>query len=404
MPRGTINTKSAKGASGAGTIRKKTVKRNGKEYTYWEARFTTGFDPGTGKQIQKSVSGKTQADVARKLREATVEVDRGLYIEPAKMTVAEWLDIWTEEYLSNVKPRTVQKYKYDVQMHIKPALGAVKLGQLTPLMVQHFYNEEAKGRDGRKGLSPKSIKDLHGILHKALQQAVDINYLRDNPTSHCKIPRVEKPEIQPLDAYQITDFLRAIKGDRFEALYTVALFTGMRRAELSGLKWDCVDFWKGTICVKRQWQKDPNKRGGFVLSSTKNGKPRIIKPAASVMEILRKERVKQAELRLKAGPAWLDEGFVFCNELGHPASPNTAYNNFKKIVERMGLPKTRMHDLRHTFAVASIANGDDIKTVQENLGHASAAFTLDRYGHVTDSMRQASSERMERFFLSVSCQ
>ena len=119
MPRGN-NTKTAKGVSGAGTIRRKTVKRNGKEYTYWEARFTTGFDPGTGKQIQKSVSGKTQADVARKLREATVEVDRGLYIEPAKLTVAEWLDIWTEEYLSNVKPRTVQKYKYDVQMHIKP--------------------------------------------------------------------------------------------------------------------------------------------------------------------------------------------------------------------------------------------------------------------------------------------
>lgn len=178
----------------------------------------------------------------------------------------------------------------------------------------------------------------------------------------------------------------------------------MRRAELSGLKWDCVDFWKGTICIKRQWQKDPGKRGGFVLSSTKNGKPRIVKPAASVMEILHQERIRQGELRLKAGNLWQDDGFVFKNVLGAPLSPNTAYNHFKQIMASIGLPKTRMHDLRHTYAVASLANGDDIKTVQENLGHASAAFTLDRYGHVTDSMRQASSERMEQFFKSVSGQ
>lgn len=398
------NNKRKRNADGAGSIRQKTVKQNGRQYTYWEARYTTGYDPGTGKQIQKSVTGKTQAEVARKLREATVEVDQGTYLEPSKLTVSEWMDIWAEEYLCNVKPRTIQKYKSDIRIHIKPGLGAVKLKELTPLMVQHFYNEEAKEHNGRKGLSPKSIKDLHGVLHKALQQAVDIDYLRSNPASHCKIPRIEKPDIQPLDSYEITLFLRAIKGDRFEALYTTALFTGMRRAELSGLKWDCVDFWKGTICIKRQWQKDPNKRGGFVLSSTKNGKPRIVKPAASVMDILRQERTRQAELRLKAGPQWLDEGFVFTNELGAPMSPNTAYNHFKQIMASIGLPKTRMHDLRHTYAVASLANGDDIKTVQENLGHASAAFTLDRYGHVTDSMRQASSERMEQFFKSVSGQ
>lgn len=400
MPRGKSSRK--KSTDGAGSIRQKTVRQNGKEYTYWEARYTTGYDPGTGKQIQKSVTGKTQAEVAHKLREATVEVDQGIYLEPSKLTVSEWMDIWSEEYLCNVKPRTIQKYKSDIRIHIKPGLGAVKLKDLTPLMVQHFYNEEAKEHNGRKGLSPKSIKDLHGVLHKALQQAVDIDYLRSNPSSHCKIPRIEKPDIQPLDSYEITLFLRAIKGDRFEALYTTALFTGMRRAELSGLKWDCVDFWKGTICIKRQWQKNPDKRGGFILSSTKNGKPRIVKPAASVMDILRQERIRQGELRLKAGYLWQDDGFVFTNELGVPLSPNTAYNHFKQIMASIGLPKTRMHDLRHTYAVASLANGDDIKTVQENLGHASAAFTLDRYGHVTDSMRQASSERMEHFFKLVS--
>ncbi len=399
MPRGKTTSKNA---PGAGTIRKKTVKRNGKEYTYWEARYTTGYDPGTGKQIQKSITGKTQKEVAQRLRQITLEIDMGTYQEPCKMTVGEWLDIWLDDYLVDVKPWTAVKYKSYIQKHIKPALGVVRLDALAVPAIQHFYNNLRKGSPGKAGLSPKTVKNIHGVFHEALQQAVSIGYLRNNPTSVCKLPRVEKPEIQPLDSREITRFLEEIKGHRFETFYRVTLFTGMRRGEACGLLWDCVDFKRGTICIKRQLQKVPGEKHAVELTSTKNGKSRTIMPAESVMQLLKRHRAEQNAMRLMAGSAWQNNNYVFCNEIGEPLCAHTIYNNYKRIVTEMGIPKSRVHDLRHSYAVASIMSGDDIKTVQENLGHATAAFTLDRYGHVTEQMKQASADRMEKFIRSVS--
>ena len=152
MLRGNNNTKNTKGASGAGTIRKKTVKRNGKEYTYWEARYTTGFDPGTGKQIQRSVTGKTQKEVAEKLRQITSEIDMGTYIEPSKMKLGEWLDIWAENYLGDVKPYTIVSYKGVIRNHIKPALGNLPLEEIPPHVIQMFYNSLGKESKGKKPL------------------------------------------------------------------------------------------------------------------------------------------------------------------------------------------------------------------------------------------------------------
>ena len=402
MPRGNNNNSNRRNAYGAGSIRKKPVTRDGKQYTYWEARYTTGSDPGTGKQRQKSVTGRTQKEVAQKLRQITTEIDAGTYQEPGKITVGEWLDIWSAEYLGNIKPWTAEKYKSVIRTHIKPALGAIRLDALSAPAVQHFYNECGKDHDGKKGLAPKTVKNLHGVLHKALQQAVDVGYIRVNPTSSCKLPRVEKPEIEPLDSEQIVLFMQAIKGHRYETLYLVTLFTGMRRGEVCGLLWDCVDFAHGTICVKRQLQKVPGEREKAELTSTKNGKGRTIVPAASVMTLLKRHRAEQRTMRLRAGEAWQENNFVFCNELGQPLSAHTVYQNYKRIVASIGLPGSRVHDLRHSYAVASIMSGDDIKTVQENLGHATAAFTLDRYGHVTEQMKKASSERMEQFIRTVS--
>ena len=120
-------------AQGTGTIRKKTVTRSGKEYTYWEARYSVGKDPGTGKQIQKSITGKTQKEVAQKLKAATASIDQGTYFEPDKVTLGDWLDTWLDEYLGNTKPHTKKSYESTIKNHIKPALGAVKLASLTPV-------------------------------------------------------------------------------------------------------------------------------------------------------------------------------------------------------------------------------------------------------------------------------
>ena len=197
-------------------------------------------------------------------------------------------------------------------------------------------------------------------------------------------------------------FINAVQGHRFEALYLTMLFTGLRRGEACGLTWDCVNLDKGTILVNKQLQNIPGKRGEYRLISTKSGKSRTITVATSVVELLREHKARQNENRLNAGSLWQDGNYVFCNEVGEHLSPHTVYHNYKKIVASIGLPDARLHDLRHSFAVASIQAGDDLKTVQSNLGHATATFTLDVYGHVTQEMKQASADRMEAFIKGVS--
>lgn len=391
-----------KAAAGTGTIRKKEINKNGKTYTYWEARYTAGYDPGTGKQIQKSVTGKTQKEVSQKLKAATTAIDEGTYIAPSKMTVGQWLDIWTEEYLGDVKPLTVSAYKTTVRTHLKPGLGAIKLEALAPHAIQNLYNELGKEKEGREALSAKTIKNLHGVLHKALQQAVSNGYIRFNPSDACILPRVVKKELRPLDEIETKKFLDAIKGHQFELVYIVTLFTGMREGEVLGLTWDCVDFTKGTILINKQLQKEKKKNGAYLLVPLKNDKPRRVTPAPWVMQILRKQKAKQWEEQVRHREAWSNPyGFVFTNELGGHLIPWTVVRHFKEIVTSIGRPDARFHDLRHSYAVAAIRSGDDIKTVQGNLGHATASFTLDVYGHVTEQMKEASAARMEQYIKSV---
>lgn len=256
---------SKKIANGGGSIRKKTVMRNGKEYTFWEGRVTVGVDPMTGKQKQKSVSGKTQKEVAQKLRQLTVEVDSGTYREPSKMTVGEWLDTWKEQYLNDLKPLTREMYATAVRVHLKPALGRKKLEALRPADIQAFYNSLIQGE---KPLSAKTVKNIHGILHKALQQALDLGYLRSNPANPCKLPRVERPMIQTLDDTTTRKFMKAIRGHRFENLFLVTLFTGLREGEVLGLKWDCVDFASGTLLVGKQLQRKRDGSSEYYLYFT----------------------------------------------------------------------------------------------------------------------------------------
>lgn len=381
-----------KAAAGSGTIRKKTVTRNGKQYVYWEARYTTGYDPGTGRQIQRSVTGKTQKEVSQKLKKATAAIDAGTYTAPSRMTVGAWLDTWTTEYLGGVKPSTVAAYKSTVKNHLKPGLGAIRLDELNAHTIQSLYNRLGDTR------SPKTVKNVHGILHKALQQAVINRYIPFNPAEACVLPRAERKELKPLDDALISAFLKAVKGHQFEDLFRVALFTGIREGEILGLCWDVVDLDKGTIHIIRQLQKIS---GEWVLVTTKNSKGRTITLAPFVVQILRTVKHQQLENRLRYGDCWEDSGFVFTNELGQHLNRHTVLKNFKKIMAQIGSPETRFHDLRHSYAVASIRSGDDIKTVQENLGHATAAFTLNVYGHVTDQMKQDSAARMEKFIQTV---
>lgn len=210
-----------------------------------------------------------------------------------------------------------------------------------------------------------------------------------------------RKELAPLDEEQSKAFLRAIKGHRFEALFTVTLFTGLREGEAMGLMWDCIDLSRGIILVDKQLQQEKKKGGTYIFAPLKNDKARTITPAQWVMDLLKHRRAMQAEQRLRAGTFWEDSGLVFTDERGHHLARCTVIKDFKKVVASIGCPDTRFHDLRHSYAVAAIRSGDDIKTVQGNLGHATAAFTLDVYGHVTDQMKKDSAARMESYIKDV---
>jgi len=414
--------KNSRNAAGSGSIRQRS---NGS----WEARVTIGTDPGTGKPIRKSFYGKTQKEVREKMQRAAVDVTDGAYFEPSSLTLGAWLDIWITDYQGDKKYATTRTYRGNIDTHIKPALGAVKLAQLAPHQIQRFYNgllnngSRAPKRD-RNGeivkkdghtvfeavpMSPKTVRNIHGTLIKALNVAVDIGYLKDNPAERVTLPRVQKTEIKPLTDEQVTLFLKSVQADSFAAILQTIIFTGLRESEAIGLTWDCIDLKAGVIKVSKQLQKRPIKDGGTVFAPVKNGKPRTITVAPFVIQLLEQQRTAQIKQRLKAGEAW--EGWqnekdhkkalVFTNDVGKPLTPTTLRNHFKAVVTQIGAPECRVHDLRHTFAVLSLQNGDDIKTVQENLGHATAAFTLDVYGHVSEKMKQDSAARMQGYIQRI---
>ena len=310
--------------SGMGSICKITRTINGKNYTYYEARYTAGFDPGTGKQIQRSITDKSKKVVAQKLKAAMAAIDAGTYKAPCKMTVAQWLDIWVAEYLNSVKPLTKHNYNKQVQKHFKPALGAVRLDALDTHTIQRFYNSLSAS-----GLSPKTVKNLHGILHCALQQAIACDYLSRNPADACKLPKVTNPEIKPLEPVEIARLLKEAEQDDYCNLFIVAMFTGMRQGELLGLAWECVDFQTGIITVKQQLQC---KDGNYFLETPKSGKNRTILPAPIVIDALRNQLERQQKEREQAGKMWDNQfNLVFTDALGKYLVRRTVVKHFKKI-------------------------------------------------------------------------
>lgn len=214
-------------------------------------------------------------------------------------------------------------------------------------------------------------------------------------------PRQERKEIHPLDDQQLATLLEAAEGTALEYLVRVALFTGMRQSEILGLTWDEIEFTTGQITINKQLSRLEHREAGLFVSP-KSGKARTITAAPLVLRALQAQKRRQAEMQLRAGPIWDNpHGLVFTNQAGDPLEQRSVDYQFRRIVAAAGLEGIRFHDTRHTYAVNAIRAGDDIKTVQGNLGHATAAFTLDRYAHFTESMQKDSAERMEGFVKAV---
>ena len=334
--------------------------------------------------------GKTEKSVRKQITAAIADNDKGKYYVNTNMTVGQWLDLWKDDYLPNIKANTRARYELDIRLHLKPGLGSIPLAGLTTQHIQSYYKKELKT------LSAKSVRNLHGVLHQALEQAANNYLIKDNVSDKCVLPRKEQTEMHPLTDEALKRFLKAIQGHQYENLYIVTLFTGMREGEVLGLSWDNVDFDRGIIRIRRQLQKERAPGSGYHFTTLKNGKERIVQPAPYVMEVLKRVQENQRQDQALLQDRWSNPmNLVFTTRYGKHCAFATVYNNFKVIVASIGMPEVRFHDLRHTFATLSLQNGTDIKTVSESMGHATTAFTMDRYGHVSHEMMKNSADRMQ---------
>jgi len=386
--------KNSRNANGSGSIRKVSRIHGGKTYTYWEARYCAGYNTANGKPIRKSISGNTQKEVAEKLRAATKDLDTGEYIAPTKMTVRQWFNTWLDTFCINkVRESTMYAYRAIVKKHIDPRIGALELQAVKGVDIQRVYNAMID-----VGLSGKTVKNVSAVMHKAFAMARKQGYITSNPCEGAELPKIKKTEIHPFTDDEIPIFLKAVSDDPMANAYALCLFAGLREGECLGLPWSNVDFKKGKITVSQQLQRHEGKYY-YISDTTKSGKSRTISPPRIAFDYLSAERQRQVENRFKAGEAWSNpDDLVFTNNLGEHLAIPTFVNHFKKIAASIGRPDARVHDLRHTAATVAIASGADIKSVQQLLGHATAAFTLDVYAHSSEKMQEDTADRMQSYY------
>lgn len=343
----------------------------------WEATVSRG--DGTRKYHYAA----TRQDAARWLAQAQRAVEQGIVLPDERQTLAAYLDGWLTRIAPTRAPGTVKRHAELVRLYIVPALGRQRLARLTPLHVQTLYSDLLDD-----GLSPATVNRVHAVLHKALEDAMRLDLIPRNVADRVTAPRAQRKEMHVLSQAQVRTFLDALDGERLEALYVLAVTSGMRLGELLGVQWADIDLSCGWLQVQRNLQQD-RETGALYLRQPKTASSRrqvALTPQA--VDALRSHRNRQRLERLRAGSAWRDRGLVFCNEIGEPVRPAAVYRRFLHILARSDLPRIRFHDLRHTCATLMLQAGVNAKVASGLLGHATVGMTLDTYSHVTDSMQQ----------------
>jgi len=356
----------------------------------WLVRIYLGRDEA-GKRIylNKTIHGPRKAAQAW-LNQRLTERDAGVAVKPAQQTLNEYLDRWLETAAKlKVRPKTLVGYQSVLDCHIRPALGSRPLSKITPLEVQQAFQAMQE-----KGLSARTIEYARMILKQAFKRAIQWRLLTFNPCDGVPIPRRERREMQALSPEQARRFLAVVRGTRYGALFELALTTGLRPSEYLALKWEDIDFERGTLSVVRSLDAEPG--GGYRLEETKTrNSRRVVKLLPGVLSALVEHRQAQQRQREEAGERWNEQGFVFTNGQGGPLDGhNLARRHLPRILEEAGLPQIRLYDLRHTAATLALSAGVPVKVVSEMLGHSSVALTLDVYSHVLPHMQEDAARKM----------
>lgn len=332
-------------------------------------------------------SAPTKQEVLEWRARKLAERQQGLLVEPSRITVGEFLNRWLETAVAPVrKPSTYVNYRWVAEHLILPDLGSVPLQKLTPGAIQALYAKHVKA-----GRSARTVALLHAVLRRALGQAVKWGLIARNPTDGVEKSKGERKEFTALTAEQAARFLEAAQQDRLHALFTMALLTGLRLGELLALRWSDVDLEARTVTVRQTLQRTPE---GYGFGPPKTEASSWTVPLDErVVAALRRWRREQAEELLRIGMR--DPELVFTTEVGTPLNPSNVRNrHFLPILKRAGLPRIRLHDLRHTFVTLLIAAGASAKEVQELARHAQISVTLGTYAHAFAEQKEQAVRRL----------
>ena len=373
----TAKTRQRRRKNGEGSIHQRADGR-------WEVQISTG----DGRR--KSLYGKTEKEVRTKLKEAQRFLDQGKPISYPRQKVRDYFVSWLGVQKLKVKLSTFMNQERIVQKRINPILGNLLLAQVTTAHIQDFIQTLVDDK-----LSPGYIRLIFRILNIALNHAIKLNMIPQNPCKHVTLPRQEKHVYQTLNQQQAQKLLQALRGHELECLITLALVTGMRRGELLALHWNDVDLVHGSLQVQYTATFLPGVGYQQTDPKTASSKRGIVLPAF-VVEGLRTHRKQQLAQRLQT-PSWKDNDLVFPNRNGGYFSPTRLQQIFKAILQKAGLPDMRFHDVRHSAATILLTMNVPPKVVQELLGHSSITITMDLYGHVFPSMQRAAMGQMSQF-------
>lgn len=368
-----------------------------KRGTTWSVVIDVGRD-ANGKRVRRWHSGfATKKEAERARTEILSRVDKGTYVEPSRQGLGDFLEReWLPAITTRVRASTWDSYSRNVRLHITPHLGSEPIQALTPARLNAFYADLlASGRvDGAGGLSPKSVRYVHGILRKALADAVRWNVAQRNVADLADPPKLtgSHREMRTWTADELRAFLKLVAGERLHAAFVLAATTGLRRGEILGLRWSDVDLDASRLAVRQAIVS--------VAYEIKFSEPKTARSRRSValdgrtLAVLRAWRKTQLEERMLLGDDYVDSGLVFTREDGRYIHPDRLSQLFERLVASSELPRIRLHDLRHTHATLALAAGVHPKVVSERLGHSTVAFTLDVYSHAVPALQQDAADRI----------
>jgi integrase len=353
-------------------------------------------------RAQISIQGKRLSHTARSVKECLAWIQKAkqdyeseLEHPGADQTFEKYLENWLITKQPSLRRTTHYQYTLSCKRYITPFLGKYRLNEIRPEHIQKLYATHIKA-----GLGARTIRIIHGVLHQAFQQAVKLWILDRNPVTATTPPKVQSEEMHFYDEEQVGRFLFAAKGEPNEALYHLAVATGLRQSELLGLKWTDLDYERRTLTVQRQLQRNGPKDNLFAQPKTSNGRRTIVLGKATMAK-LQEHWWKQNKDRIEAGDRWKEHELMFPTPTGTPKNHANLYRQFKAIISRAGLPEIRFHDLRHTAASLLLNHGIPAIIVSRRLGHYKVSMTLDIYGHLMPEMQEDAAKLIDELITPI---